>query len=303
MKQETWLADRRRRVDEGLVRFVAEAAVAPPQAELLERMLVCARVRRDPPGVPVLSVHLPLAVHRKLTGEDEPALPVAEACALLELGIDLLDHVQDRELAPALRDVPLPLILLAANGFLGSLPQLRIARSELPDATKAALLSSIAESLPRFGYGQQLDLSVGRQARPDPAATLEVARWHAERRALYAVLGAQLAGASDTRAVAAAAQAWGVAQKLASDLHDLDAAEGSRDLRSGTRTFPIAWALTQRPALLELLEHARTDDDARAEAARAVLDTGAARRTMMEIELHRVRAAQSFVLEDFDFWG
>src|SRR5512143_1314057 len=80
-------------------RFVERHSLAPEQRALLQTALLDARANRQPTGTFVPSVHLPLLVYAALGGEEEDALPLALAMALLELGIDLLDHIADREVA------------------------------------------------------------------------------------------------------------------------------------------------------------------------------------------------------------
>lgn len=278
-----WLAGTRAEVAARLASFLADVAVDDAQHALLAAVVRASRRHHAPPDQLVPGVHLPLLAHAALSGDDEAALPLAVATTVLELGMDLLDHVQDDELDEAWADTDPALVVLAAVGCVASLPLLALARVDATPATANDLCTALGGALRVVGSGQQHDLAA--RDRADPAAALRATERIAERRALFCGLGARLAGA-DRATVAhleAVGRGVGTARKLTSDLADLAAGAGSRDLRSGAATFPIAWAAHRDTAIAADLPAARHDASLRADVAARVLASGAHARTTLAV--------------------
>jgi heptaprenyl diphosphate synthase len=292
---EAWAARRKAEVASNVTAFVALHAADEAQRALLERALPSLRARRsEPPLTP--SVHLPLLAFGALTGDDGPAVPLATATALLELGIDLLDHIADGELDAHWAGQPPALPHLAATGLLCALPQLALCALDVPAETARSLQRALARGLCAIGAGQQRDLAqaaAGTAAIEDIEAA--VAGKTGERRALYARLAGLLSGAeaAQVEALAGMARHFGVALQWASDLADLTAEKGGRDLAAGTPTLPVALWLGTRDdpqAAGALLRAARRDAAAR-ERLRATMATGGVvRGCLLKIEGERARA-------------
>ncbi len=297
-EDRAWAAQRKADVVGAAEAFVARHAVDAAQRTLLERALRSLRARRAEPLL-TPSVHLPLLVFGAIAGDESPALPLAAATALLELGVDLLDHIADGELDPAWAEVPAALAQLAATGFLSAIPQLALAELDAPAETVALLQRSLAEGLFAIGAGQQRDLA---STLGDAPALDEVERAAfgktGERRALYARLAAQLAGAAPEVAdgFARMGRRFGVALQWASDLADVASADGGRDLAAGTPTLPVVlWLGLQddREAARALLRTARCDAGAR-EELRAVVASGAVMRgCLLKIAAEREQARRA----------
>jgi geranylgeranyl pyrophosphate synthase len=298
-----WADRRRTEVVERVRSFVERRASAPAQRALLRTALLDIDVRasRAPAGAFLGSVHLPLLVYAALGGGEERATPLAVATTLVELGVDLLDHIADREVSPHWRGQSPAAIQLAAVEFLCALPQLALAEIDAPPARVARLHRILAEQFLRIGLGQQIDLALAGSSLPRLDEVEDaVAGKSGERGALFVRLATELARAPEEagEAYAAAAREYGIARQLASDVADLAAGERSRDLASGARTWPIAWLLNRsdgeaRQYLLELLDRARGDDDARRGARRILIDKGALTRTAVEANLHRDAALRA----------
>ncbi len=122
-----------------------------------------------------------------------------------------------------------------------------------------------------------------------------------ERRALYSVLAARFAGGTEAQIVAyeRAACAFGIARQLGSDCLDLFAdPEAGRDLKNGTRTWPIATWLEgedTRSERVAALERACVSVAARIEVCRRMVADGVIERTSARIEFWRAQAHAELV--------
>lgn len=301
---ETWLDQRTTTVMRMVADFVAEQARGPEQRQLLERAAHELEHRRLGRRGFIPGVHLPLLVHAAATGRDEPALPVALATTLIETGTLLLDHIADGELGPSWADTSPGLVLLAATGFLCSLPQLALSLVDAPAELNARLHEQLARGFVAVGRGQQLDLLSRGATVPDlDRVRLAVDGKSGQRRAMYTRLVTELAGLPARRADAFCAfgHALGVVRQLESDCRDLFSGEHSRDLAAGTRTWPLTWWLVRRrqegPDALdratELLARARTDLSARDEVRGELSRSGVPARALFEIEIARRRALRA----------
>lgn len=293
-----WAAGRKAAVAAAAADFVARHAVDAAQRALLERALTSLRARRmEPPLAP--SVHLPLLVFGALAGDDTPAVPLATATALLELGIDLLDHAVDNEPDAQWAGQPPALALLAATGFLCAVPQLALAELDAPDGTRADLQRELAQGLFAIGAGEQRDLMLSAGACPDlDAVEAAVGGKTGERRALFARLAARLAGASvrEAEGFASMARHFGMALQWASDLADAVASEGGRDLAAGTPTLPVVLWLRAQPDAAQAwarVRAARHDAAARSSLRAALFSGGALRGCQLKIEGERAQARRA----------
>lgn len=294
------MRDRAARVFAALDEFVATLAVPQIHRELLRVHL---KVGEEQAEVwpAMAAVQLPLLVHAAIEGTEEPALPVAAACALLYLGADLFDSVQDHELPPAWRGRGPAEATLAASTLMAALPQLSVARlggRGVPPEKLWGLSLLFAETLLGMSAGQQQDL-----AFPDSGdVSLEGSRAMVELKsgtdgALFAKAGAMLATEDAGRigAFAAFGSCHGTARQLITDVWDIWANEPSRDLLNGRRTLPIVHALCvlrgdERERLVGLLAAARESPE-RHDEVRAMLEAaGSVRYTALIVRFHQRRA-------------
>jgi hypothetical protein len=94
---------RAKRVLDWMRKFVAAATVTPEQRSLFETALVGVERYLSPAaevGGYVPSIELPLAVYAATTGEEDGAVPLAAACALVCLCAKLFDDLADGDLQP-----------------------------------------------------------------------------------------------------------------------------------------------------------------------------------------------------------
>ncbi|HWE61072.1 MAG TPA: polyprenyl synthetase family protein, partial [Chloroflexota bacterium] len=192
-------------------------------------------------------------------------------------------------------------INLTAATLLCFLPQLAIAALDAPTVVRAAMQETLAAGLLIMAAGQDCDLALAGTADPAPETVeASVAGKSGEELAIFAALGAHLAGASP-RVVASCQQlgrALATGGQLASDCHDLFFAAWSRDLASGTRTLPIALHLgrlqgRERAIFLALLDQARTDAAAQAQVRARLREAGELRRCAFTVEVYCQRAQRT----------
>lgn len=245
-------------------------------------------------------VHLPLLVYAALHGDHRPAIPLAVATALLFLGLDIIDDLADGDLTAEWEPFRPAEVNLTAATLLCSLPQLAIASIEAPPSCIALLQKTVAQGLLRMASGQHQDLFATGAAvfHPDDVEQ-SVAAKSGEELALFSLLAAQLAGASSENATfySEFGRALGTASQLASDCHDLFAAQTSRDLANGTRTLPIALHLhrlgeRERAPFLALLAKAGSDDAIRESVRQRLREAGELRRCAVIVEVYCQRSLQ-----------
>lgn len=244
-------------------------------------------------------MHLPLLVHAALHGDHRPAIPLAVATALLFLGLDIIDDL-DGDLTAEWEPFRPAEVNLAAATRLCSLPQLAIASIEAPPSCIALLQKTVAQWLLRMAAGQHQDLFATGAAvfHPDDVEQ-SVAAKSGEELALFSLLAAQLAGTSAENATfySEFGRALGTATQLASDCHDLFAAQTSRDLANGTRTLPIALHLQrreegERAPFLALLAKAGSDEAIRESVRQRLREAGELRRCAVIVEVYCQRSLQ-----------
>jgi geranylgeranyl diphosphate synthase type I len=247
------------------------------------------------------SVQLPLLVHKGITGDDGPALPVAGACTLLYLGADLFDSVLDHELPPSWHTRDSSEAMLAATTLLGALPQISIASLEkqgMPPARLWKLARLFADTGLRMGAGQYEDLLFPGLER----VSLEESRAMAERKsgseyALFANAGAVLAAEDSSTAgtYAAFGLCFGIAKQLINDVQDIWSGDCSQDLLNGKRTLPIVHALStlrgeQRERLRMLLAAARESPEHHGGVRALLAAAGSLRYTALIVWLYQQQA-------------
>jgi hypothetical protein len=285
-----WRDERTTRIARDARGVVERYATDPRQRALLENGLRELRAARPSPGW-LTPVHLPLLVHGALAGDDEPAVPLTVAVSLLQLGIDLLDHIADGEVDACWSGQPLAVVQLASVGFLCAVPQVALAEVPAPPAIRARLHRELATGLFEVGAGQQRELAPGGDGPPSVAdVRAGVAGKTGACRALFARLAAVLAGASvpETEGYARLAFHLGNALQWRSDLDDL-LSDNSRDLAAGTTTLPLALWLSslrgeERARAWELLRRAREEAGARRQVRQAWIDSDRLRWCLLLID-------------------
>jgi geranylgeranyl pyrophosphate synthase len=249
------------------------------------------------------AVRLPLLVHAAITGDEDPALPVAAACTCFYLGADLFDSLVDNELPSSWRTRDPAEVNLAAATLSGALPQICITRLReqgTPPAKLWALAYLFAETVLTMGAGQHEDLLFPNLEN----VSLADSRAMAERKsgaeyALYAKAGAILAteDPSTVEAYAAFGSCFGVAKQLVNDVWGIWGEDVSRDLLDGKRTLPIVNALStlqgeRSERLQKLLVAARQSTEHHDEVRSLLAAAGSLRYTALIVWLYQQRARQ-----------
>jgi geranylgeranyl pyrophosphate synthase len=293
----TWFVDRRERVVRAVDEFVQRHATSANQRQLLETALHALR-RRSEQHVFCPFVHLPALVYAGIRDDDEKSIQLGVVTSLLYLGFDLLDDIADGDVKGLWSTFRPAEVQLAAAGLLGAVPILAMGEIDAPSDTIVELQRTMARGLMRMADGQQSDirLATSREATPSDVADAAVGKG-GEEFALFATLAARLAGASEATVASYAnfARALGTGLQLASDCQDLFFDQTSRDLRNGTRSFPIALYLDStsgdsRTAILRLLDDCRVDEITQRTVRQQLRDAGIPWQTMVFVELHRRRA-------------
>jgi geranylgeranyl diphosphate synthase type I len=275
---------------------LAEAPV--PLAGLFSVLDGALEAHLAPGQPPVLAMELPLLVRGAIDGRPEAAVPIAVAATCLFLAFDLLDDLQDGDERPWWPPYSKGELLLAAAALPPTLPLQTLLGAATDDAAGASLVSATASGLAAIAEGQARDLAGARLAETTPEeAERAVAGKSGAQMALYARLAALHAGCGTAEAerFAAFAHALVSAGQIGSDLADLFDADWSRDLASGARTLPIAFALSrlhgaERQRFEARLGEARSDRKAQDECVRRIRATGAVPYALLRIGVYRHRA-------------
>jgi geranylgeranyl diphosphate synthase type I len=247
------------------------------------------------------AIQLPLLVHKGITGDERPALPIATACTLLGLGADLLDSILDRELPPFWHTRAPAEAALAATTLLAALPQLSIAGLREEETSRARLWTLaclFADTVLTLNAGQHEDMlfpSLEDVSLDDCRSMVE--RKSGAANALFARAGAVLA-TEDTftiEAYAAFGSCFGVTKQLINDVWDIWGEGVSQDLVNGKRTLPIVHALStlrgeQRERLRKLLVAARESAEYHDEVRALLATAGSVRYTALIVWLYQQRA-------------
>jgi geranylgeranyl pyrophosphate synthase len=247
------------------------------------------------------SIQVPLLVHAAITGDEEPAPPVAGACSLLYLGVDLVDSILDHKLPHLWHDRGPSEASLAATTLLGALPQLSIARLH-EQGTSPAKLWALAHLFADTGLtmcaGQYEDLILPSRQN----VSIEDSRAMAEHKsgaeyALFATAGATLAteDPSTIEAYTAFGSCFSIAQQLINDAQDIWGHRRGRDLLNGKRTLPLVHALStltgeQRERLKKLLAAARESAEHHDEVRALLAEAGSLRYTALIVWLYQQQA-------------
>jgi geranylgeranyl pyrophosphate synthase len=265
-------------------------------ANLLQTILKSVTVGKGQDGgVCRTAVQLPLLVHVGIRGElDEKANDLACALALLEAGIYTLDHIMDHELDAPLNHLPETSILLGAACLLSHLPYQILVSAFAPDASAVALVGMLADGLANISAGQSLDIASTANGFPDSTSVYRaVSMKTGARRALYAAMGATLAGgtAEQIAAYTEYGHSLGVARQLRSDLVDLFGSRPSRDLASSTLTLPVVLYLervdvARREEMRALFEQSPSAPDTQRNICILLRDSGVMREVVARIEQH-----------------
>lgn len=296
------LAAHRRTVVDRLYATLDKLAVDARQRTLFELVRPIAHGRTNAPGF-CPAIDLPLLSYACCGHVMEDAHALAVGTTILELAMDLLDRVWDGETEQTWPGLDPRTLEVTGCLLLGGVAPLVFARLPTSPARRLMLQRAVAAQTLRIGAGEFLDLETfGRSDVTLDEVRAATLGKTGERRALYAMAGAILGGGSTevVRAYGEMALHYGYARQIASDLWDLFSAPKSRDVASGSRTWPIVWALAttsdgEHAQLLEQLAAARRDPAA-TDALRATLRAhGADVRAALEIELARQRSKQAFL--------
>jgi len=289
------------RVLRWIAELIAEIAVSPAQRALLETAFVgLDRNAREAAaaggGIP--SIELPLAVYAAVTGEEDAAVPLAAACALVFLGLDLFDDLADGDRQAHWAGHSAAEINLAAATVLCVLPPLILARLDIAPARRLRMQQILAEGLLRISAGQQVDLALTGAQEPTVAEVeAAIIGKSGEQSATYCALAAEMAGATP-QALALYTELGreiSTARQFVSDCHDVLIDPECRDLAHGTRSMPIVAHINrltgaERLRFLDLLDQARTDRRAQEAVRRELRATAEIRRVMFAAQLRLVRA-------------
>jgi geranylgeranyl pyrophosphate synthase len=240
-------------------------------------------------------------VYCGLWGDDAEAHLLAAATALLCAGLELQDSLASADPRACWAGYGPAELTLTAVTLLCSLPQLAIAALDVPSPVLAAMHRTLATGLLAIAVGQERELALGGSANPAPESVeVSIAGTSGEKLALFAMLGALLAGASPrvTAACGRLGRALGMASRLASDCHDLFSAAWSRRLASGIPPLPVAMHLgrlqgRERACFVTLLGEARADAAAQGIVRARLLAAGEPRRCAFMIEVYCRRARRA----------
>lgn len=280
--------------------FTARVAQSPEQEALLAAAV---RGLRNDAGAPYAgSLHFPLFVYAGLRGELAPAIDLAAALVLLNLGIHILDDLGDGDLPAHWAGFRPSEIMLAGTACIGVIPQLLLAEIDAPAETVVRLLRTLATGLVRIGAGQQADLRLCDSETATPDEVLAAVRGKSgERRVAYARLAGELAGASDEEIspYEELGRQLGIVAQLTSDCADLfSSGADATDLMNGTRTLPIVLRLAplrgqERSDFVARLDAARRDRDVRMTVCEELRAAGIPMAATLYAEVHRQQALRA----------
>lgn len=248
---------------------------------------------------PLAAVQLSLLTHEAITGDWEPAIPLAGVCTLLYLGADLLDNLADDELPPRWAPWGPQQASLAAATFLAVLVPMALARMPSDDGMHWSFVGMFAEGMLEMSAGQRADLT--EPGEPGPRTRREmVERKSGTEMSVFARAGAVLADANrqEAEAYAAFGLSLGSAAQVASDVHDLFHPEGSRDLLNERITLPVAHALARLSGrdlaqFRALLASARRSVSVHADVREALMATRSIVYSSVVVEAYLARARRS----------
>jgi geranylgeranyl pyrophosphate synthase len=292
---------RAKRVLNWITEFVATASVTAAQRSLFETALVGIERYLSPAtegGGHVPSIELPLAVYEATTGDEEGAVPLAAACALVCLCAKPFDDLADGDRQAHWAGRSGAEMNLAAATMLCALPPLILAQLDIAPMRRLRMQQILAEGLLRISAGQQTDLALtGEHEVTVAAVQAAVVGKTGERFATYCALAAEMAGVTPQAAAlfASFGREIGMARQFLSDCHELLFDRECRDLAQGTRTMLIVTHLSEltggdRPRFLNLIDRARTELQAREEVRRELCGSIAMCKVIFKARLHYGRA-------------
>jgi geranylgeranyl pyrophosphate synthase len=234
-------------------------------------------------------------IYEAITGERAPRR-LSTVAALVHVGAGLHDDVADGDV-PGGRAREAQALLISGICLATLAP--RAACTLVHPARASGVLAALWHGMETMAGGQRRDVALFDAERPDVReAEAALAKTSGEI-GLSAALAA-LAADQDEASV----RAWeafgadvGYGLQLASDCQDI-ADTASRDLSSGARTLPIAFALHERTeptraTLLAALRRARHDRAAHAQARALVLNTRALSASLTLVEARIARAERA----------
>jgi geranylgeranyl pyrophosphate synthase len=246
---------------------------SPAQASALEAIIAPLRPPETPGGAQLKLFALPSLVYAAMGGDGERALPLSVASALLGRGADVLDDLADDDSPKDWADHTPAEMMLAALELCCALAPLALAQLDAPTPTLLAMSRTLARGMLRASAGQRADVASAGSPRLSTDAALRCAEAKSGNiLATLSVLAAELADASPATLedCAAFGMSLGTAVSIREDYDDLLADGVSRDLRAGTRSYPIALYFellpgSDRGQFLDLLDRARSDRTAQTE--------------------------------------
>jgi len=246
---------------------------------------------------------LPLLVYAGISGRYSQAIPLAAATAFFGQGLNLLDDLADGDASVGSGATDAASLNLTAAELLVSLPQLTVSDIPAPPVTIALLLKIVAAGFLKASAGQRQDFLMTGNAKVTATQAEECAAGKGGAcLEMAALLGAHLAGASDTlvSSYAAYGRALGTAQSLKEDCWELYIQGRESDLVAGKRSFPIAVHLGRqkgraRLAFLQLLSQAQREPNAREEVRLQIRSGGTLRYCLLIIETYRQEALQALI--------
>ena len=234
-------------------------------------------------------------VYEAITGRPAP-IRLSTVAALVHVGAGLHDDVADGDL-PGGRAQQAEALLVSGVCLATLAPRAVCTLVRPALATRA--LDALWNGMQTMAGGQRRDLALFDAERPDLREVEAALAKTTGEIGLSAALAAIAADQDD-----ASVRAWqsfgadvGYGLQLASDCQDVSNPQ-SRDLSSGARTLPIAFALhdladPERGAFIDALRRARTDRAVHAQARATLLTTRALSASLTLVEARIARAERS----------
>ncbi|MEM6489299.1 MAG: polyprenyl synthetase family protein [Pseudomonadota bacterium] len=290
---ERWLAAVGATVAGATQEAVARLARSPDQARLFALGLADMRLAQPGGDRLLTSAHVLAALMLDRGAGPRLLGPVGALATLFETGIDIIDNVADRELAPHWAAAPDGAATLVGTLFVSGLPMALLAALPIPETRRIRLLATIGRFSTAIAHGQQEDYALsGAEIVPLDRIEASYRQKTGDRHAMLVRLALEAAGETEDAPLQAAetfGRALGLALQIRSDIGHLFGEEALRDVRNGTRTWPVAFALqaaegAARSELLRLL-------DPGAGSAEALVDWLTARGVLVAATLRAERAA------------
>lgn len=250
-----------------------------------------AALRRHDLGRPPMQIAR--LVYRAIRG-CEPPLRLSTLTALIHVGAGIHDDVSDGDV-PGGRAAQAEALLLSGVCLSTLAPH---ALTTLVEPARAVrTLHVLWSGMQRMAGGQRRDLALFDDERPDPRAVEAALAKTTGECGMYAALAAVVAGVSDDAEIArweALGADIGYVLQVGSDCQDVADPNG-RDIVSGARTLPIAFALRDlagatHERLCAALRSAGSDGSAASEARELILGTRALAACGTLIEARAARA-------------